>query len=209
MTSTIDFGVPGVTLEPGDHVCALFFGNEERDEIIRPFLGTGLDAGDKCIAIIHSPEPAEVVEGLAKSLNVDVDEYVAREQLQVMRPSETYLRSGSFATEDMISFFDEVVTAATGSGAYPFARITGETTWLFDEPPGAEDFLDYESQLNDFVPKHPQVVLCLYDLQRFGGGMVVDLLRTHPKLLLGGLLLDNPNYMSPEEYRAARAAKAR
>ena len=40
-------------------------------------------------------------------------------------------------------------------------------------------------------------------------GMVVDLLRTHPKLLLGGLLLDNPNYMSPEEYRAARADNAR
>jgi hypothetical protein len=34
--------------------------------------------------------------------------------------------------------------------------------------------------------------------------MLVDLLRTHPKLLIGGLVIDNPHYLSPEEFLAAR-----
>jgi hypothetical protein len=34
--------------------------------------------------------------------------------------------------------------------------------------------------------------------------MMVDLIKTHPKLLLGGLLIDNPHYLSPDEFRATR-----
>jgi hypothetical protein len=30
----------------------------------------------------------------------------------------------------------------------------------------------------------------------------VDLLKTHPRLLLGGMILDNPDYMTPEELLA-------
>jgi hypothetical protein len=30
--------------------------------------------------------------------------------------------------------------------------------------------------------------------------MMLDLLRTHPKLLLGGLVIENPHYLTPDEY---------
>jgi hypothetical protein len=71
--------------------------------------------------------------------------------------------------------------------------------------PGAGYLADYESEVNRFVPKYPQVILCLYDLREFGGGLLMDLLKTHPKVLLGGFVLDNPHYLSPDEYRAAKA----
>jgi hypothetical protein len=48
------------------------------------------------------------------------------------------------------------------------------------------------------------VILCLYDLEGFGGGVVVDIMRTHKKLVLGGLVLDNPHYVSPDAFRATR-----
>jgi hypothetical protein len=82
--------------------------------------------------------------------------------------------------------------------------VAGETTWLFDDPPGADEFVEYESELNRYTTQYPQSILCLYDLERFGGGMMVDLIKTHPKLLLGGLLIDNPHYLSPDEFRATR-----
>jgi hypothetical protein len=52
--------------------------------------------------------------------------------------------------------------------------------------------------------EHPQVILCLYDLQRHGAGILLDLLTTHPKVLLGGIVLENPHYLSPDEYQASR-----
>ena len=45
--------------------------------------------------------------------------------------------------------------------------------------------------------------MCMYDLERFGGGVVVDLLKTHPKLLLGGVLIDNPHALTPDEYEGS------
>jgi hypothetical protein len=42
----VAFGLPGVNLERGDHICAFHFGEPERDEIVLPYLGAGLAAGD-------------------------------------------------------------------------------------------------------------------------------------------------------------------
>jgi hypothetical protein len=77
-------------------------------------------------------------------------------------------------------------------------------TWALKEFPGVEDLVDYEAELNDFLPLYPQVIMCLYDLDLFDGSVVVDLLRTHPKLLLCGSLLDNPYYLEPAEFLAAK-----
>jgi hypothetical protein len=34
--------------------------------------------------------------------------------------------------------------------------------------------------------------------------MLVDLVKTHPKLLLGGVVIDNPYALSPDEFLATR-----
>jgi hypothetical protein len=52
--------------------------------------------------------------------------------------------------------------------------------------------------------RHRQSVLCLYDLGGLTGGAIVDLMRTHPKLLLAGMVLENPHYVQPEEFLELR-----
>jgi hypothetical protein len=46
--------------------------------------------------------------------------------------------------------------------------------------------------------------LCLYDLTRYGAGVIVDLLRVHPIILLSGLVLENPYYLPPDELLAVQ-----
>ena len=53
--------------------------------------------------------------------------------------------------------------------------------------------------MNRFLPLYPQVILCLYDLERFGGSIVVDLVKIHPKLLLSGMIVENPHSLTPDE----------
>jgi DNA-binding NarL/FixJ family response regulator len=38
--------------------------------------------------------------------------------------------------------------------------------------------------------------MCMYDLQGFGVSTLVDVLRTHPKVLLDRTVLDNPRYLT-------------
>ena len=42
-------------------------------------------------------------------------------------------------------------------------------------------------------------VICTYDLTRFGESVVMDALRTHPLVIIGGLLQENAFYVSPDQ----------
>jgi DcmR-like sensory protein len=202
-TGTWDYGLPGAAVRQGDHICAFFFGVVERDSVLLPYLRAGLRGGDRCICVVHASEPSVVLQCIGQETDIDVHQLVESDQLDVRHANDAYLRTGGFSADAMLNFFNEFVATATNAG-YDSIRIAGEMSWFLDEPPGSDEFFDYESELNRTVPSYPGAVLCLYDLERFGGGVVVDALRTHPKLLLGGLLLDNPHFVPPDEFRAAR-----
>jgi hypothetical protein len=89
-------------------------------------------------------------------------------------------------------------------GGFTFTRAAGEMTWALKQMPGVDELVGYEARLNRFLPRYPQVILCLYELDRFSGEVLVDVLKTHPKVLLGGMVLDNPYYLEPDEFLATR-----
>jgi hypothetical protein len=177
MSDVPDSGLAGVSFSPGDHACALYFGASERDSIVAPFLRAGLQTDEKCLCLVDGMRPDEVIEAVREGLDA----------------------------ERMIEFLSETVAGAMGRGGYRRVRVTGEMTWVLRQPAGADQLMDYESEVNRFAPLFPQVLPCLYDLAQFGGGIILDLLRTHPKVLLGGALIDNPNFLTPDEYRATRS----
>lgn len=192
MAQARDFGLAGVDLVPGDHICALYLGQRERDELVVPYLWAGLRDGEKVICIIDSPPLDELARVADENA---VAAAVASEQLELYQPEEAYLRAKPFSPEAMIRFWETTVAAAV-SGPYDFARAAAQMPRELQSQPRSE-FIRYEAEVNRFAPRYPQAYLCLYDLDRFGGGILVDLLRTHPKLLMGGLLLENPHYQPP------------
>ena len=69
--------------------------------------------------------------------------------------------------------------------------------------PGVDDLLEYEARANGIWlrqdgPVNP--VICTYDLTKFGGEVVVDVMRTHPMIIIGGILQANPFFMPPDEF---------
>ena len=129
---------------------------------------------------------------------------MASTQLEVFSSDDAYLRTGSFASEEMLGFWDAYVGAVVRDDRFSFVRIAGEATWALRDPPTVDELMRYESELNRFAGRYPQTVLCLYDLDRFGAGILVDLLRTHPKLVVGGRVLENPYHLSPDEFAALK-----
>jgi hypothetical protein len=192
-------GLPGVTISPGDHICAFYRGAEQRDAVLVPFLREGIQAGDKCICVMDDPETHQVIGPLAQDL--DVEESMRSGQFDLMSSDAAYLPGGYFSTERMLTFWEQGVSTAVRQAGFTFVRAVGEMTWALRDLPGVEQLVTYEARLNRFLPRYPQVVLCLYDLERFADGQaLMELLRTHPKVLLSGQLLDNPWYIEPDVY---------
>jgi hypothetical protein len=202
VTHTLELGIPGLRMAEGDHICAFHRGPAERDEILIPYLQAGLRTGDKCICVVDAVEPREVLVALGSE--TEVNWWIRNSQLELCASTEAYLRTGRFCTEEMLAFWEDLVGSAV-NGKFSFARSVGEMTWALRQAPGVEELVGYESELNRFLPRYPQVILCLYDLKRFSGELVIDMLKTHPRVLLGGMVLDNPYYLEPDEFLAVRS----
>jgi hypothetical protein len=198
----MELGIPGLRMTEGDHICAFYRGSAERDEILIPYLQAGLRAGNKCICVVDAVEPQEILAALGNE--ADVDRWIGDTQLEVRASTDAYLRTGRFSTEEMLTFWEHFVGLAL-NGKFSFARSVGEMTWALRHAPGVEELVGYESELNRFLPRYPQVILCLYDLRRFSGEIVIDMLKTHPRVLLSGMVLDNPYYLEPDEFLAVRS----
>ena len=54
--------------------------------------------------------------------------------------------------------------------------------------------------MNYVLPKYDDPVICAYDLSKFGASVVMDVLRTHPVVIIGGLLQENPFFVPPDQF---------
>jgi DNA-binding CsgD family transcriptional regulator len=170
-----------------------------------PFLDEGLRHGDKCLCLIDDVEPALVRD---RVVGQPGPEYARRSaQLDVDRAANAYLRSGVFSVEDMIQFLSESADEAIADD-FDLLRAAGEMSWVMPRAPDWDDLFLYESALNHVVEQVPAILMCLYDLKKFGADMLVEVLHTHPKVLLDNTVIDNPHYMEPTKYLAAADAAA-
>jgi MEDS: MEthanogen/methylotroph, DcmR Sensory domain len=195
MAGPVPSGIDDIGLLPGSHVCAFYRGDGDRDRLLNGYLGAGLTAGDKCICVVDSAVTAARLRALPRACA----EAGPRGQLDVHLPETTYLAGGEFTTSDMLTFWTENMIKAAVEG-YSFYRLAGEMTWALRDAPGVEHLVGYESELNRVTSSHPVIVLCLYDLDRFSGEVVVNIVKTHPQVLVQGILVENPYYVGPDEF---------
>lgn len=192
-----DVAGSGLRLNPGDHICAFYRQPSERDEILIPFLLDGLKAGDKCTCVVDSCDPQDVLDRL--DTQIDVGSYLSDKQLEVLDSDRTYLADGGFLPARMLEFWAMTRPPVDGVGQRTFYRNVGDMSWAHRDRPGVAQLISYEAEFNRLMAGRPHVTMCLYDLRRCSGELLFDVLRTHPKALLGGMVIENPYYLDPAE----------
>jgi hypothetical protein len=179
-------------------VCGFFRGKKERDDILFAFIREGLRSGAKCLCAFEATDRnAQLAE-----VSVQVEASTG-DQLDVILSRELYLGRGDFSFQDMIDYWESWATAALVGSGFSVACAVGEMTPAVIEVIGPANLIRYESALNRFAPRYPQVLLCLYDLDKVRGDLLIDLMRTHPMVLLGSTVLENRYYVPPGELAGA------
>lgn len=200
MAEAVATGIDEINLQPGSHVCAFYRGAADRDQMLTAYLGTGLSAGDKCICIVDTAATArDLASRLEPLCRSDARPGPPGSQLDLHLPETTYLAGGEFTASDMLTFWAENLAKAEIEG-YSFCRLVGEMTWALRDAPGVEHLVGYESELNRVTSGSSSIVLCLYDLDLFSGEVVVNIVKTHPQVLIQGILVENPYYLAPDEF---------
>jgi hypothetical protein len=188
--------INGLQAQAGDHICAFYRGREERDRLVVPYLREGLQAGDFCLCITGQADHRRLRRSVLDG-SVDTDPGL----LNIDAAEDTYLADGSFSAERMLTYWSDWGQRLFVAEGRSFARAASDMSWAQDVITGplVEDFMSYEVQATRYARAYPQVALCLYDLEKFRGNVIIPVLKTHPKVFFGGMLLENPYFVDPDE----------
>ncbi|HXX22681.1 MAG TPA: MEDS domain-containing protein [Terriglobia bacterium] len=191
------------------HVCAFFNSDDEEYRVLLPFIKGGFECGDKAVHVVNPDQRRDHLQRLAAA-GIDPTAADRSGQLELRTNTETYLRDGRFDQDRMLEIFEQ---AASGNapGGFPLSRIVCRMDWAAEPGSHIDNLVEFESRVNDVWRRHDDAVICTYHLTKFGGDTVIDIIRTHPLVIIGGILHENPFFVPPEqflpEFRQRRARR--
>jgi MEDS: MEthanogen/methylotroph, DcmR Sensory domain len=180
------------------HICAFFNGMDEHYRVLQSFITDGFDKGDKAFHLVDPKRREDHLRRLADA-GIDVEGAMASGQLEVHPWEDGPLHGERFDQDMWLAGFEGVLRSGPASG-YAQTRFLAQMEWALVDLPGIDDMIEFEARVNYVVPKYEDPVICAYDLSRFGASLVMYALRTHPVVIIGGLLQENPFYVDPEEF---------
>ncbi len=176
------------------HACAFVAGPDEERAVIDPFLVEGMHRGEKAVYIV---DPAHR-DGHEARLGASAP---SPELLEVKTWDEAHLKGGAFDQDRMMTALEQMIRDHATAG-HPPMRLVGQMGWVFSSPPGIEQLVAYEASVNDILNRGKTPTVCVYDVRRLSGSLVMDLLRAHPLTVMNGVLHENPFYTPAREMLA-------
>jgi signal transduction histidine kinase len=186
-------------LGPHEHLCLIYNTQEEQFAAALPFLRVGLERRERCLYVADENRADAVLQALRKS-GTDVDRYLRSGQIIMPGKQETYLKQGSFDPDWMIRFLSQITQEASDGKFSGLRTILGEMTWALDEDLAPASLIEYEAKLNLFVRDNNVRLLCQYNRNRFSPELILNVIRTHPVVVYGGITCENPYYVPPDEF---------
>jgi hypothetical protein len=182
------------------HICAFFNGMDEHYRVLESFIKEGFDNGEKAFHLVDPKRREDHLRRLAEA-GIDVDAATASGQLEVHPWEDGPLHGKHFDQDTWVAGFEEVLQSGPAAG-YAKTRFVAQMEWALVDMPGIEEMMEFETRVNYVVPKYDDPVLCSYDCSKFSAGTVMYALQTHPLVIIGGLLQENPFYVDPDQLLA-------
>lgn len=180
------------------HACAFFHSDDEQYEFLLPFVRDGYEGGDRLFQVVAKDDLADRRRRLVQA-GVNVEQSERDGQLEIRSWGDAYLRNDRFDQNAMLALIKETLEAGRASG-FRMTRLWANMEWALEDFPGVHDIVEYETRLNKFLPGYDDIVVCTYDLNKFSAPVVMDIMRTHPQVIVGGVLQENPFFVPPDEF---------
>lgn len=200
----LNLGFGEYTCNWGAHFCGLYESEAERDDILLGFLAQGTFDGDLQIYC-----PVERTEEDFKqhfpAHCPDCERHLADPDIfRIYSAKELYYPDGVFSPWAMDEGLDAFYAESQKNGQRN-VRATAEMVWALEAIPGVEHLMAYESRLNYFIAGKPWISICLYNITKFDGKTIMQVLQTHPFIISQGVVTENPFYENPDTWLAANA----
>jgi hypothetical protein len=189
----------GTNIGAHRHICAFFNGLDEEHRVLGSFYKDGFDRGEKITHIVAADTRDEYLQRLADA-GTDIQRMTETGQLEVLRWSKMYALDHRFDQDSMLASVERIIQTDVSAG-YARSKLVGHhLDWLFRDQSVVNNLVEYEARLNGVLSKYDVPVVCVYDYSKIGASVALDIMRTHPLVIIGGLLRQNPFFVPPEQF---------
>lgn len=180
------------------HACAFVDSRDEQYRILLPYLQEGLKCNAQLVTMVGEANLRDHLERLRRG-GMDPALLCAEGKLAVTTSEESFPRDGSVTPTSILRGWEARIDQAQRAG-FSAVRGFGEMDGALAALRRTEELLEYEARVNFLALKMTSPVVCVYDVNNISASLVLELLKTHPKVILDGSLQENPYFVSPEEY---------
>ncbi|WP_431052878.1 MEDS domain-containing protein [Roseateles sp. L2-2] len=208
-------------ITPHFHICAFFDSREDACQVLAPFYREAEQNNERNLHLI---EPGCLDEHRARLVGAGIDVVACEHRGQLAL--ETWpAGSDGVDVETLLALMSSVTGPSQGEpvghdgndghdghDGHDGLRVMAQMGWAIRHGMDRLDLLEYEARLNGVLDEHRRLAICVYDLAPLDGATMMDLLRTHPLTMIGGVLRENPFFTPPAEMLrelSARRATAR
>jgi hypothetical protein len=196
MAGRSEIKLAGVSLGPARHVCAFFEDEDEAFRVVLPFVKDGLAQGDRVVFLVN---PARREDTLARMRKAGIDPDAAKESGQLeLVDWATPLIDRRIDWKGRLDFIERVLVDGSAR-KYRLTRLVADMGWVLELPLDVHELLEHETRLEELLSDRDDAVLCVYDTNQFGGRELIHMLRTHPLVIIGGVLHQNPFHLPARE----------
>jgi len=201
---SLSLGIGNYSCNWGTHICGLYENEKERDEILFGFLKQGYHDGDLQLYCPTERTKDDFLHKFSNHCPECVSHLSDKECFRVLAAKDLYYPDGVFSPFAMDEGLNAFYKSSQKSGPTNI-RATAEMVWALEAIPGIEYLMAYEARLNYFIPGKPWISICMYNVTRFSGSTILNVLQIHPFVINGGIITQNPHYIHPDVWLTEHA----
>jgi hypothetical protein len=183
----------------GAHICHLYNDDKDRRRVVSPFVHSGMEERD-AVEYWADVNAADQLPEILDALGIAEAAKAKREQLKFATAMEKHCPDGRFVPDTVLAQLGAEYARAIAD-KYAGVRVAAEMSWALRGIPGSERLIEYENGVNALLSTHPLTMVCQYDVNRFDGATVFDILIVHPLMVFRGEVMANPFFTASDSPR--------
>jgi len=163
------------------HICHFYQTKKDLLDILVPYFKAGLEHNESCMWITSEPLNTEGAKLALESELGDLNSYIKRKQLAILKYDQWYLKAGQLDfNKTLLSWIDKE-EEALGNG-FDGLRLSGNTSWI--ESNRWKNLMYYEKAVDIAIVKHRMLAICSYPQDKYKIDDLVDISSRHQNSLI-------------------------
>jgi DNA-binding NarL/FixJ family response regulator len=194
--TTTPLGIGDQDVPVPSHLGLFYDAEPDLRRVQLEFLRPAIDDPSQGIVLFGPPGAARgMLANLAADLGRSLDDEVERGRIVIGQ-------TDSDADQLLENIRDAL--AALAARGHQLIRFFADVKWGAPGFPLPDDALWVESRVNDILAETGAIVVCAYDVSQLPDkALIMGALQTHPIMVIGDWVAQNPNYLAPAEYMRA------